>query len=69
MTAATTQRWLSVEEVAGQLGISYRLALALVQDNKVTWRLKNPDAKRRTYLVAADSVRKYERNTTNFARR
>jgi hypothetical protein len=66
---ATTTRWLTVQQVADELGTSYRVALALVQDNKVTWRLRNPDAQRRIYMVAADSVRKYERNTTNFARR
>lgn len=62
------QRWLTVKEVSERLAIPYRLALALVQDGELTYRLRNPRAARRIYLVSADSVERYEKNHTQVAR-
>jgi hypothetical protein len=41
----------------------------LVQDGELTYRLFNPAAARRTYLVSAESVKKYIANTTHHAAR
>ena len=62
------KKWVSVTETAQRLEVCYDKALALVQDRKLTSRLKNPEAKRKTYQVSVESIEKYERNTTLFAK-
>lgn len=67
----TVQRqWLAVQEVADKLEISYRQALALVQDGDLEWRPRNPKTfdRRRIYQVSAASVDLYERNQRVFSR-
>lgn len=63
------RRWLTVQQVADQLEIPYRQALALVQDGDLEWRPRNPKVRRRIYQVSAASVDLYERNLQRFARR
>lgn len=64
--------WLTAKQASVRLFGSdrpgdYLRTLALVNDGRLTYRLKNPAAVRRIYLISAASVDAYIANTTRHA--